>query len=238
MTNMKPGTPARADGPSRTQPTTDASVDVGRRRVLEGTAAVTGVAALFALGAAADALAGSDHAEDLDFSKRAVRPPGSVEESEFLARCLRCDRCRSVCHTSVIGMTDWSDGLVRLRTPVLDFRLGHCDFCGLCARVCPTGAILPFPKETTKVGLAVLTERCIALRTAACRVCEEKCPYDAVTLDEHKVPVIDPEICNGCGLCENVCPANVFQSYRTGVERGIVVRPFAALEARDKGGAA
>lgn len=234
MTNMKPGTPARADGPSRTQPTTDASVDVGRRRVLEGTAAVTGVAALFALGAAA----GSNHAEDLDFSKRAVRPPGSVEESEFLARCLRCDRCRSVCHTSVIGMTDWSDGLVRLRTPVLDFRLGYCDFCGLCARVCPTGAILPFPKETTKVGLAVLTERCIALRTAACRVCEEKCPYDAVTLDEHKVPVIDPEICNGCGLCENVCPANVFQSYRTGVERGIVVRPFAALEARDKGGAA
>ena len=59
-----------------------------------------------------------------------------------------------------------------------------------------------------------------------------------MTLDEHKVPVIDPEICNGCGLCENVCPANVFQSYRTGVERGIVVRPFAALEARDKGGAA
>ena len=79
MTNMKPGTDARAGGPSRTQPTTDASVDVGRRRVLEGTAAVTGVAALFALGAAA----GSDHAEDLDFSKRAVRPPGSAEESEF-----------------------------------------------------------------------------------------------------------------------------------------------------------
>lgn len=169
MTNMNPKTDLSSNGPSHTP---DTSVDVGRRRVLQGTAAVTGVAALFALGAAASA----DDAEDLEFSKRAVRPPGSVEESEFLARCLRCDRCRSVCHTSVIGMTDWSDGLVRMRTPVLDFRLGHCDFCGLCAEVCPTGAILPFPKETTKVGLAVLTERCIALRTAACRVCEEKCP--------------------------------------------------------------
>ena len=53
-----------------------------------------------------------------------------------------------------------------------------------------------------------------------------------------KIIRIDKEKCNGCGLCENVCPANVFQSYRTGVERGIVVRPFAALEALKKGGAA
>lgn len=99
MTNMNPKTDLSSNGPSHTP---DTSVDVGRRRVLQGTAAVTGVAALFALGAAVSA----DDAEDLEFSKRAVRPPGSVEESEFLARCLRCDRCRSVCHTSVIGMTD------------------------------------------------------------------------------------------------------------------------------------
>lgn len=219
-----PGLPVQSapNGPN-------APVNIGRRRVLEGTVASAGAAALFALGAAA----GPSTGQDEDFARRAVRPPGSVDESEFLARCLRCDRCRSVCHTSVIGVTDWSDGLVRLRTPVLDFRLGHCDFCGLCADVCPTGAILPFPKETTKVGLAVLTERCIALRTGACRICEEKCPYDAVTLDEHNVPVIDPAICNGCGLCENVCPANVFQSYRTGVERGIVVRPLSALGVRE-----
>lgn len=193
-----------------------------RRSLLKRTAAgVGGIAFLFALGAGA-ALVPGDPAR----AETRIRPPGSVPEDEFLARCLKCDRCRSVCHTDVIGMADWADGLVRLRTPVLDFRLGHCDFCGKCAEVCPTGAIEPFEKETEKVGLAELTDRCIALRTGACRVCYEKCPYDAITLNSQNVPVIDSQICNGCGLCEKVCPANVFQAYRTGRERGIVVRPL------------
>ena len=52
MTNMNPKTDLSSNGPSHTP---DTSVDVGRRRVLQGTAAVTGVAALFALGAAASA---------------------------------------------------------------------------------------------------------------------------------------------------------------------------------------
>ena len=54
---------------------------------------------------------------------------------------------------------------------------------------------------------------------------------------KRRIIEIDENKCNGCGLCENVCPANVFQSYRTGVERGIVVRPFAALEATEGGAA-
>lgn len=183
---------------------------LGRRSVIAGS---IGVAGLFALGAVASGREAT-----------LIRPPGSVDETEFLARCLRCDRCRSVCPTGVIGVGSLTDGLAVMRTPVMNFHLGYCDFCRKCAEVCPTGAILDFDSETAKVGLAEVTESCIALRTAACTKCHEACPYDAITLDGANRPVVDRAKCNGCGKCEEVCPANVYQAYKGGAVRGIVVR--------------
>lgn len=136
------------------------------------------------------------------------------------ALCLRCDRCRSVCHTGVIGVGGFAEGLLVMRTPVMNFHGGFCDFCRKCAEVCPTGAIRDFDPETEKIGLAHVTETCIALRTAACTACEEACPYDAITLDAQNRPVVDPGLCNGCGKCEQICPANVYQAYRGGRLRG------------------
>lgn len=190
---------------------------VGRRGLLAGAA---GAAGLFGLGALARAHAAAP----------LVRPPGSRPEAEFLARCLRCDRCRSVCHTDAVGVAHLEDGLLAMRTPVMAFHLGHCDFCRKCAEVCPTGAIEDFDPETVRIGLAVVTESCIALRTGACTKCREACPYDAVTLDARRRPVVDPEKCNGCGMCELICPSNVFQAYQGKRVRGIVVRPLSVAD--------
>ena len=140
------------------------------------------------------------------------------------ALCLRCDRCRSVCHTGVIGVGGFAEGLLVMRTPVMNFHGGFCDYCRKCAEVCPTGAIRAFDPETEKIGLAHVTETCIALRTAACTACEEACPYDAITLDAQNRPVVDPGLCNGCGKCEQVCPSASLRAYDASVEdKGIVV---------------
>lgn len=180
-------------------------------------AGAVGAAGLFALGAAA-----GGEATDL------VRPPGAADESGMKALCLRCDRCRSVCHAGVIGVGGLAHGLLVMRTSVMNFHQGFCDFCRKCAEVCPTGAIRDFDPETEKIGLAHVTQTCIALRTAACTACEEACPYDAITLDAQNRPAVNPELCNGCGKCEQICPANVYQAYRGGRLRGIVVRPLSA----------
>lgn len=181
-------------------------------------AGAAGAAALFALGAGVRRATASEGL---------IRPPGSVDEIDFLARCLRCDRCRSICHLNVIAVAGFSEGVVNVRTPYLNFHLGHCDFCGDCARVCPTHAIEPFDPKTVRVGVAELTERCIALRTGACRLCHDECEYKAITLDARNRPVIDAEKCNGCGLCVKICPANVLQAFREGTDRGVVVVPIA-----------
>ena len=94
-----------------------------------------------------------------------VRPPGSRPEAEFLARCIRCDRCRSVCHTNAVGIAQFETGFLAMRTPVMTFHLGHCDFCKKCAEVCPTGSIEDFAPETVRIGIAVVMESCFALGT-------------------------------------------------------------------------
>jgi ferredoxin-type protein NapG len=175
-----------------------------------------GVLVLFGLGETAKILK----------SENLLRPPGGQDEAAFISKCLKCDRCRSVCPTSVIGLANLSDSILDARTPVMKFHLGYCDFCNQCVEVCPTGALKPFDIETVKIGLAVVEkEICIAWNSGGCRICELKCPYQAITLDEQNRPIVDSLKCNGCGLCENVCPALVLKTYVGGNVRGIEVKP-------------
>jgi ferredoxin-type protein NapG len=171
-----------------------------------------------------------------------LRPPGGQDEDNFIALCTRCDRCRSACPTQVIAPARLEDGLVAVRTPKMNFKLGWCNFCGKCADVCPSGALpvseadyfefagLPdkeFFETTSVVGIAAVNkERCIAwVGPSGCTICSEKCPYEAISLDGQRRPQVDLELCNGCGVCENLCPSSRLHSYQGGQTRGIEVIP-------------
>lgn len=159
--------------------------------------------------------------------KDLLRPPGGQEEDAFIARCLKCDRCRSACPTSVIGLAHLADGITDARTPVMNFHLGYCTFCSQCVEVCPTRALKPFNPQTVKIGLAaVKKDICLAWNSHGCRICQQACYYSAITLDEEERPVVDTQRCNGCGMCENACPALALRTYIGGNVRGIVILPL------------
>jgi polyferredoxin len=170
------------------------------------------------------------------FHPKAIRPPGSVAEPEFLERCIKCDQCVNVCPTNVLQPAKLAvAGLEGLWTPVMDFSVGFCQLsCTLCSEVCPTGAIRKTSVER-KLGLGEFAGkgpirlgtaffdrgRCLpwAMETP-CVVCEEVCPttpkaigtYDeTITRWDGKTvtlnrPYVRPELCIGCGICQRECP--------------------------------
>ena len=181
-----------------------AGPDLGRRRTVTGLAAG---AAIVPLMRANTGLGKSRH-------ERLIRPPGSLEESEFLSRCIRCGECMKVCPNNALHPTLEQAGLAGLWTPTLVPRIGYCEpSCVLCSEVCPTGAIWHItPSEKGWVVGAGSTEqksadasqpirlgtafydrgRCLPWALATdCIVCEEWCPVSPKAIYVQEAQVID-----------------------------------------------
>jgi polyferredoxin len=171
-----------------------------------------------------------------NFSGSLIRPPGSVEEDEFLEKCIKCDQCINACPTNVLQPATWEQGgFESLWTPVMNFDVAHCQLkCNLCSEVCPTGAIRKVTVDEKLGKGAFAAKGPIVLGTAffdigrclphamqiPCVVCEEVCPVSPKaiqTVDEEvkdvfgqlvvlNKPFMVPDLCIGCGLCQAECP--------------------------------
>lgn len=138
-----------------------------------------------------------------------LRPPGAIEETEFLSLCTRCDECIKVCPAKAIkryqGLTD-----VAVGTPVIMPRENPCVLCNglLCIAACKDGALKPVAHvDKVNMGIARINEsRCLAWGGQDCQLCYIKCPLrgDAIFHEDGK-PVINEEKCVGCGVCEYAC---------------------------------
>jgi MauM/NapG family ferredoxin protein len=159
-------------------------------------------------------------------SLKLIRPPGSLAEDKFLAKCVKCGQCMRACPTGGLQPALAEAGPEGIYTPMLVPKIGYCEYyCSLCTQVCPTGAIAKQTieaKNKLKIGTAwVNKSRCIPyVLGKPCIVCEEHCPVSpkAIKLVEvetrladgstavQKAPVVDIGLCTGCGICENKCP--------------------------------
>jgi ferredoxin len=155
--------------------------------------------------------------------RMAVRPPGSAE-AELLSHCVRCGECIKVCPTGGLQPTLFNGGIAGLWTPELVPRVGYCDYqCNACGQVCPSRAIpqlLLEQKQQTVIGQAIIDEqRCLPWAEGTdCSVCWELCPvpHSAIRLVHRRrggrggvlCPEVIPDLCIGCGVCENKCPVD------------------------------
>ncbi len=160
------------------------------------------------------------------FNPALIRPPGALAESDFLSKCIRCGECMKVCPNNAIHPAGLDGGIEGAWTPVMRMSVGYCEYeCNLCSQVCPTHAIREITvveKQKVHIGLAYFDKnRCLPWAySRSCIVCEEHCPTPkkAIWFEETEVlnaggekvtvkqPRVDPDLCIGCGICENKCP--------------------------------
>jgi NAD-dependent dihydropyrimidine dehydrogenase PreA subunit len=143
--------------------------------------------------------------------------------------CIRCGECFQACPSDVLQPLGFEQGLEGLWTPqvVADWA-GCASSCNACGQVCPTGAIRALPldeKRHARMGLAIVNEStCLPFHGEACQLCVDECTaagYDALEfiqvgteVDELGLPiegtgtlapVLIPDKCVGCGLCQTRC---------------------------------
>jgi len=200
---------------------------VGRRRFLNTAA---GVAASVVGGGGLAAAIRSSETEPSTPGRTVVRPPGSVPEDKFLELCIRCGECYQACPNDVIQPLGFQQGLDGLWTPQVVADWSGCESsCSNCGQVCPTGAIRALPldeKRVVRMALAVVNERtCLPFAgREECDLCFKECQtagYNAIEFIRRGTevdpsgepiegsgflaPVVLPEKCVGCGLCQTRC---------------------------------
>ncbi len=165
----------------RPEPQTE--IDLGKRRVVSA----LGAGVLWGTVTQSSPSAYQGTIRRYNKNNKAMRPPGALPESQFLAACTRCAECMKVCPTNALQPATFEFGLQGLWTPILVPAIGPCaEKCTSCGDVCPTGDIRPFTwqdkRYKLKMGLASVDQSiCVAWNGGRdCIVCAEVCPYSAV----------------------------------------------------------
>ena len=157
-----------------------------------------------------------------NYAVNRLRPPGAVQESRFMALCIRCNRCLEVCPYGSITRAGMG---AAIGTPYIFPETKACYLCMACCRLCPTGALNPRLRNPAKVrmgkasidtsicyshlflGHDVLPEQSGNKIGALCNTCYNVCPLadKAIALKDNLFPVV-LDGCVGCGICVERCP--------------------------------
>jgi len=156
-----------------------------------------------------------------------LRPPGAKAEKQFLKSCIRCGLCVEACPFDTLKLATLEDG-ISVGTPYFEPRKIPCHMCEHipCVPACPTGALDANLVSTAgkldinkaKMGVAVVDmKNCVAYWGIQCDACYRSCPLidKALYLEYRRnertqkhaflLPVVDSDICTGCGMCERAC---------------------------------
>lgn len=141
-----------------------------------------------------------------------VRPPWSLPEEQFLNTCERCSDCITACET---GLLKKGDGGFPEACFSKTSSHSECTFCEACVNACSHGAIRKEPEQQPWQVKAHIQNTCLAKNKVHCRTCSEQCESEAIQFrlapGGIALPILDTDLCNGCGACAAGCPVNAIE---------------------------
>lgn len=183
-----------------------ANSDNNRRKFMATTLQSVGLTAL-------GGLLWSGYSHEVKASPLVLRPPGAIDEQDFLSACIKCGLCAEACKNRETNI-DKETGNAKEGTLIMakggDSKLIGTPFfvptqvpCYMCedipcVPVCPSGALditsvsnanAELNINQARMGLAVVhKESCIAFWGIQCDACYRACPLmdEAITLEYQK----------------------------------------------------
>jgi MauM/NapG family ferredoxin protein len=138
-----------------------------------------------------------------------LRPPGAISERQFLQACSHCDECIHACPKDAILRAPKKMGFLVFNTPYIDPMRNPCVMCTdlPCISACPDKALLPVQElSDVNMGYAILDKnKCQAYGDTFCQQCVIDCPVPGAIHQVNDRPIIDKNICTGCGVCMRSC---------------------------------
>ncbi|MBT4835947.1 MAG: 4Fe-4S binding protein [Methylococcales bacterium] len=151
-------------------------------------------------------------------ARRWIRPPYAISELQFLMSCTRCTDCADACPQKIIFPLSAKLGAQVVNTPAMDLLNKGCHLCDdwPCVNACEANALeLPGLDEDEpnndsikwpKLAIAKINQQeCLPFSGPECGACIASCKIPNALLLKDNKPVIDPELCVGCGLCREFC---------------------------------
>ena len=136
-----------------------------------------------------------------------TRPPWAIPEARFTVDCTRCGDCVDACGQQLIAIA--SGGFPEVR-----WQGNGCTFCGDCVTACEPRALMGDtgdPATAWSLRAKVQTH-CLAQQGVVCRTCGDVCDANAIhfqlQLGGRAYPLVDPQLCTGCGSCMRPCPVD------------------------------
>ena len=158
-----------------------------------------------------------------------LRPPGAISERQFLQACSHCDECIHACPKDAILRAPKKMGFLVFNTPYIDPLRNPCVMCTdlPCISACPDEALLPVQNLTdVNMGYAILDKKkCQAYGDTFCQQCVIDCPVPGAIHQVDDKPIIDKNICTGCGVCMRSCST-------VNIPLAIKIKPQMVVEAQ------
>lgn len=142
-----------------------------------------------------------------------LRPPGALDEKDFLASCIKCGQCIQVCPYGSIKLLDLRSG-INTATPYIDSSERGCYLCDLfpCILCCPSGALDTKVQKIEQVNMGIArtidAQKCIhslGKKVTAEDVNRIAAHGNRTDLEKRTNTKLKEQIGKDCTLCLEVC---------------------------------